>query len=102
MEKKYILAERKNRKEDWMCGPLAPRRDVGSARGAYGTIDPVLSRQAILPKQKQTPDKQKLFAPGDRVVAIRGRDKGRIGKITVIDWETNCAGVEGLNVVSLP
>ena len=101
MEKKYIVAERKNRREDWMCGPLAPRRDVGNVRGAYGTIDKVLARQAVLPVQKQTPEKRRLFAPGDRVVAIRGRDKGRIGKIDIIEWESNCAVVEGLNMVSL-
>ncbi|KAL9621046.1 MAG: hypothetical protein Q9160_004431 [Pyrenula sp. 1 TL-2023] len=34
-----IRDERKNRREDWLLGPLAPNRNAGLASGAYGAMN---------------------------------------------------------------
>lgn len=39
---------------------------------------------------------------GDRVVCVRGRDKGKIGIVKTIQKETSSIQVSGLNVVSGP
>lgn len=92
------IEERKNRREDWMRGPLAPRRDVGTRNGVYGTV---ASNRLRLPKvepskrMKHTP-----FAAGDRVCVLQGRDKGKIGRIMNLDVESQSVVVDGVNVVS--
>jgi large subunit ribosomal protein L24 len=44
-----VRAERKARREDWMLGPLAPKRDVGLKQGVYGTMDHVQLKGPGLP-----------------------------------------------------
>jgi len=40
-----------------------------------------------------------LLVPGDRVVLLEGRDKGKIGTITAVDWKRAECTVQGLNLV---
>ena len=82
-----------------MCGPLAPRRDVGLQRGVYGVANGGMTQPLKLPKSLQIKEGDRLFAEKDRVVIVKGLDKGKIGTIRQIDWESNSAIVEGLNTV---
>lgn len=95
-----IKTERKNRREDWMCGPLAPMRDAGDQAGLYGTASPTLTRPPRLPSNIKPTGKQILFAVGDRVVVARGSEQGKIGEIADIDYESNTAKVNDINMVS--
>ncbi|MCJ1287003.1 hypothetical protein MMC26_006350 [Xylographa opegraphella] len=73
-------AARLVRREDWLLGPLAPKRDVGSAKETYGTLDA---------RRLQSVDKAKHqikdwgIVEGDRVVVVQDghREKGNIGKV---------------------
>ncbi|EOD50098.1 putative kow motif domain protein [Neofusicoccum parvum UCRNP2] len=94
-----IVDARKHRREDWLLGPLAPRRDVGEWREKWGTID---ARRTQLPAVD--PDKKlelPPFAEGDRVVLLRGRDKGRIGEIREFDEDSQTVRVKGLNLADV-
>ncbi|KAK2808835.1 hypothetical protein FQN50_004311 [Emmonsiellopsis sp. PD_5] len=91
--------ERANRREDWMRGPLAPKRDSALREGVYGTMSVMISSAPALPKE----DRRKLinFMVGDRVVVIRGREKGKIGKIARLDVESETVTIEGVGSVDL-
>ncbi|KAK2749640.1 hypothetical protein FQN57_005862 [Myotisia sp. PD_48] len=90
------IQERKNRREDWVKGPLAPKRDVGEREGVYGTISTNRMRLPKLPPAKKV--KYVLFAPGDRVCVVKGREKGKISKILSIDEDSGSVTVEGVNM----
>lgn len=92
-----IKAERKNRREDWLLGPLAPNRDVGKLKDAYGSMDPERQTPAEIPVAKRA--KYCNFAVGDRVCVIEGREKGKIGEVQEVDRKTETVTVQGLNVV---
>jgi large subunit ribosomal protein L24 len=91
-------AERLTRREDWMRGPLAPKRDSGTRLGTYGTIP---AQRMHLPKVFEE-EKRKFIniIPEDRVCLMKGKDKGKIGKVTAVDEESLSVTVEGLNTVS--
>jgi large subunit ribosomal protein L24 len=102
-----IVQERKNRREDYELGPLAPRRDVGSQKETYGTVS-----QWAMTGPKLTWEQRKEMYPDtalrylnirvdDRVVLLQGRDKGKIGKVLQIDRMKMEVVVEGLNLVRL-
>jgi large subunit ribosomal protein L24 len=101
-----------NRREDWELGPLAPRRDVGTMKDAYATVDGQRLRGPVLPlKEREAIMKawgggwgnwktdHLNIAEGDRMVVLEGRDKGKIGTITAIDIERCEVTLEGLNMV---
>ncbi|KAK2842921.1 hypothetical protein FQN49_005984 [Arthroderma sp. PD_2] len=90
------IEERKNRREDWLKGPLAPRRNVGERDILYGTISTNRLRLPKVPEAKRL--KYVTFAPGDRVCMVRGRDKGKIGKILQVDEDSQSVTVEGVNM----
>lgn len=100
-----IRKERRDRREDWELGPLAPRRDVGDMKNHYGALPGTrLDGYEIMTKA----EREKRLAPwgwrvalreGDRVVVINGRDKGSIGKVKEVDEKKLEAQVEGLNMV---
>ncbi|EKG21297.1 KOW domain-containing protein [Macrophomina phaseolina MS6] len=99
MTNKTIVDARKRRREDWLLGPLAPRRDVGEWREKYATID---SRRIQLPAaDPDTKLELAPFAQGDRVVMLKGRDKGKIGEVSEFDDESQTVRVKGLNVADL-
>jgi large subunit ribosomal protein L24 len=105
-EVRDIQTARQVRREDWELGPLAPRRDVGSLKEAYGTINSQRTRGTLLnEKEKErllepVGGKYLVFSKEDRVVLLEGRDKGKIGKIIAIDTARGECTVEGLNLVS--
>ena len=108
-----IKAERRNRREDWKCGDLAPMRDVGKRLHNYGTLGMAAVRRPDLPKKYQGPVSNEKpehkewhgnlgnLARGDRVVVVKGKLKGKIGQVKDIAWERNTLTLEGMNMVRL-
>lgn len=94
-----LQQDRKNRREDWACGTLAPRRDVGDKETTYGALS---MYDIELPVRD--PEQRPRWAPilrGDRVVIVRGRERGKIGKVKGTDYERAAVQVEGLNIVDV-
>lgn len=94
-----IVAARRNRAEDWKLGPLAPRRDIGEKAANYGSMsiyDFNLPELGEKEKVKYAP-----LVEGDRVVIVKGREKGKIGAVTDVSDERNGVRVTGLNVVDV-
>jgi large subunit ribosomal protein L24 len=89
-------------KEDWYLGPLAPRRDVGERAATYGSVDANAYR---LP-ERQAEDYKQWFpiAEGDRVVVIKGHEKGKIGVIDEVDAVREAVVIRDMNrhYVALP
>lgn len=92
-------AERRRRREDWLLGPLAPRRDVGEKYGIFGTVD--MSR--VNPPAVEEAKRRKYVnvARGDRVCVMKGKDKGKIGEVLEVHTASETVTVSGLNLVSL-
>lgn len=88
---------RKARWEDWSKGSLAPMRHSGPMSSTYGSVDVALMHPPAIPKPLRR--KRILFAEGDRVCIIRGRDKGQINEITQINVDSETVLVKGLNMV---
>lgn len=91
-----IKDARTHRQEDWAAGSLAPRRDVGDAADNYG---------ALTMYNVQLPDadpekRPKWFgiAEGDRVVVVKGREKGKIGAVKDMNKEKVSIQVENVNM----
>lgn len=94
-----IVDAKMRRREDWLLGPLAPRRDVGEWREKFATID---TRRTQLPDADPDLKKQlSPFAETDRVVILKGRDKGKIGEIREVDEDSRTVRVKDLNLVCL-
>ncbi|MCJ1389354.1 hypothetical protein MMC18_002210 [Xylographa bjoerkii] len=96
-------AARLARHEDWFLGPLAPKRDVGSSRETYGTLDPRRLRGVDKPKDQI---KDWGIVEGDRVVVVQDghRERGKIGKVREVRKDAQECTVRGLNRadVSIP
>jgi len=105
VQQENLKRSRIERNEDWELGPLAPRRDVGNLKETYGTlpgnqIEGVeLSREEKAKRLVAWGGSKANVRIGDRVVALSGRDKGKIGKIISIDSKKLEAKVEDLNKV---
>lgn len=97
-----IKEAREARKEDWARGALAPRRDVGDKADKYGTVG--LFNMNIAERQEKNKPKWKSICDGDRVVVVKGREKGKIGVVTNYDNDRGAVKLEGINMgdVSLP
>ena len=94
-----IRQERINRKEDWERGPLAPRRDVGDRAKTYGSIH---MYDMTLPDRE--PEKRPEWyhiTEGDRVVIMRGRDRGRIGRVSELNKAKVMVRVKNLNMIDV-
>lgn len=92
-------AARKNRWEDWEKGPLAPMRDSGLQRTTYGGQDASVLHPPRLPKHEQR--RHVLFAEGDRVCVVRGRDQGKINVIQQVNRDSETVLIKGINMVCL-
>lgn len=93
-----IITARAMQREDWLLGPVAPRRDVGSSKYTYGTITPRMLRTG-----ETTDYHDYCIEQGDRVVVVgkEFRDRGKIGKVTkIVAKEKRCC-IEGINLVCL-
>ncbi|OJD31003.1 kow motif domain protein [Diplodia corticola] len=87
------------RREDWLRGPLAPRRDVGEWREKFATVD---TRRAQLPDaDPYLKDQLSPFAEGDRVVILKGRDKGKIGEVNEVDEDSRTVRIKDLNLADV-
>lgn len=100
MELDNIRAERLQRREDWMRGPLAPQRDTGMENKPFGALSPQAMKPPSIPKHLRR--KYINFAPGDRVCAMKGRDKGKISEVMRVDDENETLTTRDLNMVCLP
>jgi large subunit ribosomal protein L24 len=122
----YIRAEKKSRREDWMLGPLAPKRDIGAKTDFYGVVDTLLLQGAPFPDRMYKGPKSEGWSPvgmegrieeqvewegtgnegnvveGDRVVVVRGKPGlvGQIGKVKEVSRDSKEVKIEGLNLVS--
>jgi large subunit ribosomal protein L24 len=108
-----------NAKEDWKLGPLRPNRAIGAAAEKYGALTSEQMQKPEIPvhtqrnrnetraKQNLEPtyplvvDNEKYFhiAKNDRVVVIKGREKGKIGLVQSIIERTHEVIVTGVNMV---
>ncbi|KAJ5944837.1 hypothetical protein N7516_005005 [Penicillium verrucosum] len=92
-------AARKNRWEDWEKGPLAPMRDSGLQRTTYGGQDASVLHPPRLPKHEQR--RHVLFAEGDRVCVVRGRDQGKINVIQQVNRDSETVLIKGINMADV-
>lgn len=90
--------ERLARREDWLRGPLAPRRHAGEHLATFGTINASRMHPPKIPKEKRR--RYLNMMPHDRVCIMKGRDKGKISLIADVNEETEHVTVKDLNVVS--
>lgn len=97
MELDNIRAERQRRREDWMRGPLAPKRDAGPEGKGLGTLSPQAMNPPLIPKHLRR--KYINIAPGDRVCVIKGNDKGKINEVTRVDPNNETITVKDTNMV---
>ena len=97
-QRSVVKAERANRREDWMLGPLAPNRAAGKDGGSYG----LLNFQFITPPVVPPAEREEYFnfAVNDRVVVVKGREKGKIARIRGIDETRQSVELIGVNEVS--
>ena len=94
-----IADARKNRKEDWALGPLAPRRDVGDNADSYGSV-PIFNFQ-LPDKNPNVRPKWFHISEGDRVVVVKGREKGKIGIVNDLNKEKVSVQVRDVNVADI-
>jgi len=93
-------AARKNRYEDWEKGSLAPMRDSGLERSTYGGLEGSILHPPRLPKHEQR--RHVLFAEGDKVCVIRGREQGKVNVITQVNRDSETVLIKDVNMVCLP
>ena len=94
-----IKESRQSRWEDWEKGDLAPMRDVGPNAKTYGALNAALIHPPKIPKHLRR--KEILFAAGDRVCVIRGREKGKINEITQVNEDSETVMIKDVNMVRL-
>lgn len=101
---KMRIAARKNQREDWALGPLAPRRDthIKNDLGAYWGSTPeqlIMSeygeRQIELACEWAGGKKYLCIKAGDRVAIMEGPDKGKIATIRSVIVEKGCVALDG-------
>ena len=94
-----ILNARRARREDFLLGPLAPRRDVGDKKDTYGTVGPQRLRGA---EKLEGQYKDWGIVAGDRVVIVQDghRERGKIGTVREVRKAAEECFVQGLNMVS--
>lgn len=109
-----------NAAEDWKLGPLRPNRAVNVEKGKYAVVTPNQvqkpeiptkiqarrnmnnEKKGIAPEYPLVVDDKKYFpiVKGDRVVVLRGKDKGKIGTVMTPVPRTHEFIVQGVNMVS--
>ncbi|KAJ6155082.1 hypothetical protein N7470_005648 [Penicillium chermesinum] len=94
-----IKGAQQARWDDYYKKDLAPMRDAGDRPHTFGAADSVLLHPPALPKNKRR--KHILFAAGDRVCVIRGRDKGKINEITQVNKESETVIVKDTNLTEV-
>jgi len=115
-----VKTERRERREDWFAGPLAPKRDVGANAAVYGALSGTFMRGPDIPDALSKWPKSKgddligdnwtgkgnegNLVEGDRVCVIRGAEDilGQIGTIQELFKERRELTIKNLNTVCLP
>ncbi|KAH8730178.1 KOW motif domain-containing protein [Phaeosphaeriaceae sp. PMI808] len=121
-ETEHITAVRKqaltNAKEDWHLGPLRPNRAIGVDADKYGAMtreqvqrpevpvhsqkrwNEVMDEKGIKYESPIIVDDKKYFhiEKEDRVVIIKGKDKGKIGVVQHVQSRTHGVFVTGINM----
>lgn len=94
-----IRIARHNRREDWETGALAPRRDVGEHKTTYGAV--AMYDFQLPEKDPHKRPKWMGVSRGDRVVVMKGREKGKIGIVTDVNQERGSVTVKGVNMTDI-
>lgn len=108
-----IKDARKARYEDWVMGPLAPKRDLGV--NYYGAVTEQIRlthdhsgvhnvRPSVVAKRCEwagSPHQLNL-AEGDRVVILEGKDKGKLDRIESINRDLGTVTLQEHNKVQSP
>ncbi|KIX95476.1 uncharacterized protein Z520_08993 [Fonsecaea multimorphosa CBS 102226] len=124
----HIKAERRARREDWIMGPLAPKRDVGTKQNFYGTVSNLLYQGPVFPPRVRHGPKSNGWDPvggegleeeqkewegfgnegniveGDRVCIVKGKKQGligQIGKVKDVSSDAKELRIEGLNMADV-
>ncbi|EXJ81671.1 hypothetical protein A1O1_07736 [Capronia coronata CBS 617.96] len=126
-ERGMIKDERRQRREDWLAGPLAPKRDVGKQQELFGTVSGLLAQGATYPERARRGPKGNGWDPvgseglegenkewegvgnegniveGDRVCVVYGKQEllGKIGRVKSINADQRVLTVEGLNMADI-
>ncbi|KAF2809694.1 uncharacterized protein BDZ99DRAFT_444161 [Mytilinidion resinicola] len=87
---------RNAQRQDWRLGSLAPNRNYGKDGETFGGVDRDAVTPFPLPEAMQIKDWN--IVEGDRVVLLRGLDKGQIGIVKQLLRETNHLIVNQLNM----
>lgn len=126
LKNSYLKEERQHRREDWFLGPLAPNRNSGAKKGAFGTVRQELVSGPLIPKSVRAGPKKVGYAAlseeeqlgkegfkgdtivgnvvnGDRVVIVHGPEhlRGLIGTVIHTDIEREEVKLRGINTVSV-
>ncbi|KAL8997594.1 MAG: hypothetical protein Q9188_006287 [Gyalolechia gomerana] len=96
----YVSA-RQAQREDWLLGPLAPRRDVGDKAETYGTV-PLRMVESV--EKMDGKWKKWGIREGDRVcvVGAKEREKGKIGVVREVKEKAESCKVQGINMINIP
>lgn len=98
LERSSVKSERINRREDWMLGPLAPNRAAGKDGGGYGMLSfSSTTLPFVAPSHRE---EYFNFAAEDRVVVVKGRERGKIGKVKETNEERQSLMLTNVNMVS--
>ncbi|KAK6376021.1 hypothetical protein LTS17_007272 [Exophiala oligosperma] len=114
VRRKYVKDERKNRREDWLAGPLAPKRNVAEKAETYGAASLLLHDGPPFPERalkgpKNEEEELEGFGNegnivvGDRVCVVGGHQGilGRIGEVIEVHRERKEITIEGINVADM-
>ncbi|KAG9779511.1 hypothetical protein ABEF93_005290 [Exophiala dermatitidis] len=123
----YIKDERRHRREDWVAGPLAPKRDAGKQQELFGTVSGLIAQGPKFPERTRAGPKGNGWDPvgseglegehkewegfgnegniveGDRVCVVQGKEEivGKIGRVKSINAEAKELTVEGVNLADV-
>jgi large subunit ribosomal protein L24 len=73
-----------------------PRRDVGDLATTYGSVG--MFNTSVAERQEKNKSKWRSICEGDRVVVIKGREKGKIAVVQNYDNDRGSVKLEGLNM----
>jgi len=90
--------ERRYRRDEWQMGSrLIPRRDVGTSRQNYAHVSSEMWSFPDVPEHLRQPMR---ISPGDKVVVMEGKERGKIGKVKDVDEERQTVSIEEMNKVN--
>ncbi|ORY12256.1 hypothetical protein BCR34DRAFT_564113 [Clohesyomyces aquaticus] len=93
-----VKEARQKWKEDWKLGPLRPNRAIGGLKDTYGALPRERLTKIQVPKHLRLPKEMIPFRQGDRVVVMRGPDKGKIGTVKEFNRDCNDVLLENMNM----